>query len=36
VVVAASYALARERPRSPALLAAVCAIVVGAAAVQVG
>jgi drug/metabolite transporter (DMT)-like permease len=36
VVVAASYALAREWPRSPALLAAVCAIVVGAAAVQVG
>ncbi|SFG84568.1 Uncharacterized membrane protein [Halopelagius inordinatus] len=36
VVVAASYALARERPKSPVLLAAVLGIVVGAAAVQIG
>lgn len=36
VVVAASYAVARERPKSPVLLAAMLAIVVGAAAVQAG
>ena len=34
VVVAASYAAARERPRSPALLLAVALVVAGAAAVQ--
>lgn len=36
VVVVASYAMARERPKSPVLVAAVCGIVVGAAAVQIG
>lgn len=36
VVVAASYALAGQRPRSPVLLAAVVGIVLGAAAVQIG
>jgi drug/metabolite transporter (DMT)-like permease len=36
VVVAASYALAGERPKSPVLLAAILGVVLGAAVVQIG